>query len=103
MSITSVGAIFAMGSKLLQRIYIPSADDSEIDGQFVGDGESLLWVPIAVYREGGPTAVQAFVGEPAHNGLCHVIDRVTGDILQTIIADPDIYEHPDGHKVVLVD
>jgi hypothetical protein len=37
MPITSVGAIYATRSKLLRRIYIPHADDAEIQAQYVVD------------------------------------------------------------------
>jgi hypothetical protein len=101
MPVTHIGAIYATKSKLLQRVYIPHDDDSEIEQQHRHPGETLLRVPIETYRNGGAPAVQALIGTPAHNGLCQVIHKGTGQILDRIIADPDIYRHPDGHRIVL--
>jgi hypothetical protein len=101
MPITQVGAIYATRSKLLQRIYIPHADDSEIAQQHVGPGESLLTLPLGTFEAGGPPAVQRTIGTPAHNGHCKVIHKSTGKVVERIIADPELYKHPDGHHVVL--
>ena len=73
MPITSVGAIYATASKLLQRVYIPHANDSEINQQHVGAGETLTTVPLATYRQGGPGAVQALIGTPTFSGRCVVV------------------------------
>jgi|SRR6516162_866482 hypothetical protein len=101
MAITSIGAIYATKSRLLQRVYIPHDDDSEIEQQHRHPGETLLRVPIETYRSGGAPAVQALIGTPAHDGRCIVRHKITGEILDRIIADPDIYRHPEGHHVVL--
>lgn len=49
MARTLVGAIYATKSKLLQRVDIPHGDDSEIDQQRVGPGETLVKIPLDVY------------------------------------------------------
>jgi hypothetical protein len=102
MPVTQVGAIYATVSKLLQRVYIPHADDSEIDQQHVGASESLLKVPIATYKTGGPPAVQAAVGTPTFSGACAVVDN-TNTVISTIIADPTIYADPGGNTVMASD
>jgi hypothetical protein len=93
--VTQVGAIYATGSKLLQRIYIPSASNAEIAQQFVATGESLLIVPITTFRTGGVAAVQAAVGTPTFSGRSVVIDQ-TNTVTATIIADPALYSDPRG-------
>jgi len=95
---TKVGAIYATRSKLLQRVYIPD-NDSEIAQQHLHPGETLLEVEIEVYRKGGAEAVQALIGAPSHNGVCRVLHKETGELLDRIMADPDVYRHPDGHRV----
>src|SRR5215472_4451812 len=101
MPVTKVGAVYATRSKLLQRIYIPD-DDTEIARQHVHTGETQIFIDIEVYRAGGPAAVQAIIGTPAHDGTCRVLHKETSEIIDRIVADPDIYKHPDGHRVVLV-
>jgi hypothetical protein len=101
MPVTKVGAIYATNSKLLQRIYIPHADDSEIAQQYVHPSESLIAIAIDVYRTGGAVAIQSIIGAPAHNGMCLVIHRDTGEVIDRIIADPEIYRHPEGHRIEL--
>jgi hypothetical protein len=103
MPVTQIGVIYATRSKMLQRVYIPDGDDSEIDVQHIHPGEMLIRVPIEVYRGGGADAVQALIGKPAHSGVCRVIHRHTGKIIDRIMADPDVYRHPDGHRVELDD
>lgn len=100
MAVTYVGAIYATASLLLQRVYIPHADDGEIGQQHVGRGETIIIVPIEAYRHGGAAALQALIGEPKHDGRCAVVDH-TGTVVDVIIADPDIYSHPDGHRVIV--
>lgn len=95
-----VGAIYAIHSKLVQRIYVPSGKDSEIDEQFIGGGEALLKVPIETYRTGGPAAVQAVVGTPTFSGRSAVVHKDTRVVLDVIIADPGLYADPDGHSII---
>jgi hypothetical protein len=99
--ITSVAAIYATRSKLLQRICIPHADDAELDGLHLHSGESLKKIPIRIYQSGGPQAIQAEIGIPDHDGQCNVVHKETGEIIDRIIADPDVYKHPSGHRIVL--
>jgi hypothetical protein len=96
--VTQHGAIFATGSKLLQRIYIPSFNDAEIDQQFVGPGESLLKIRSNVYTNGGVPAVQAAVGTPTFSGRCAVVD-VTTKVIDHITADPILYTDPRGQLI----
>jgi hypothetical protein len=103
MPVTQVGAIFATASKLLQRVYIPHADDSEIPLQHVGAGETLLNVPIATYRTGGAAAVQSVIGTPTFSGRCVVVDKNTNLVTNAIIADPAIYADPSGNTVMAHD
>ena len=56
-TVRHVGAIYATGSKLLQRIYVPDYDDGEIAQQYVGPGELLMLVPIETFRSGNHTAI----------------------------------------------
>jgi len=100
MAVTSVGAIYATQSKLLQRIYVPHASDAEIDQQYVGPGESMVYVPANLYLQGGQDAVQTFVGAPTFSGRCAVVDKSTNVVIDHIIADPAIYTHPNGHRVI---
>ncbi len=99
MPVTKVGAIFATSSKLLQRVYIPDADDSEIAQQFVGAGETLLNVPVATYRTGGPVAVQAVIGVPTFSGWCAVVAPDTHLVVAVIIADPALYTDTRGSVI----
>jgi hypothetical protein len=99
MPVTSVGAIFATNSKLLQRIYMPSSDDSEIAQQHVGPGETLLTVPISTYAQGGISAVQGAVGIPTFSGRCAVVDGKTNKVIDAIIADPAVYSDPRGQVI----
>jgi hypothetical protein len=101
-AVTQVGAIYATASKLLQRIYIPDNDDSEIAQQHVGTGETLQQVPIATYQTGGPPAVQAAIGAPTFSGVCAVVDN-TNTVSAKIIADPAIYADPAGNAVIAHD
>ncbi len=98
MPVTQVGAIYATVSKLLQRIYVPDADDSEIAQQHVGAGETLQTVPVSTYRTGGPIAVQAAVGTPTFSGRCAVVDG-TNTATSTIVADPALYIDASGNSV----
>jgi hypothetical protein len=108
MALTSVGAFYASQSLLLQRIYIPDADDSEINLQPLFPGETVLLVPIETYRTGGPAAIQALVGKPhvTGNGLsnasgrCAVVDKASGLVVDNIIADPALYADPSGGLVI---
>ncbi len=99
MPITQVGAIYATGSKLLQRVYIPHADDSEIAQQPVGVGEALLNVPIATYQTGGPGAVQGVIGIPNFSGRCVVVDPNSNLVIDVVVADPALYTDPRGSVV----
>jgi hypothetical protein len=99
MPVTQVGAIYSTASKLLQRVYIPHADDSEIAQQHVAPGETLLNVPIATYQTGGPSAVQSAIGTPTFSGLCAVVDN-TNTVISVIIADPALYTDPAGNLVI---
>jgi hypothetical protein len=99
MPVTQVGAIYATGSKLLQRVYIPHADDSEIAQQHVGASETLLNVPIATYRTGGSAAVQALIGTPTFSGRCAVVDKNTNLVVDLLVADPAIYTDVRGPVV----
>lgn len=96
--VSSVGAIYATASKLLQRIYIPSVSDAEIAQQFVAAGETLLNVPLATYQQGGIAAVQALVGTPTFSGRCAVVDG-TNKVIDHIIADPLLYTDPRGQVI----
>jgi hypothetical protein len=102
MALTQVGAIYATQTKLLQRIYIPHGDDSEIAQQHVHPMESLLLVPITVYEKGGVAAVQAAVGKSTTDGYCFLHHKDTGEILGAIIWDVTVHGHvhPEGHRVV---
>ena len=103
MSVTQVGAIYATGSRLLQRVYIPHADDSEIAQQHVTAGETLTSVPIATYRTGGAPAVQASIGAPTFSGRCAVVDKNSNLVTAVIIADPALYSDPGGSLVIIHD
>ena len=94
--------IYATGSKLLQRIYLPHASDDEIDRQHVGAGETLVRVPMEIFRR-GQDAIQAFIGTPAHSGVCCVVHKETKRVIDRIIADPELYQHPDGHHIIQSD
>jgi hypothetical protein len=100
MPVTQVGAFYATGSKLLQRIYIPDHADSEIDQQFIAAGETLLKVPIATYQTGGHPAVQALIGAPTFSGRCALVHKTTSLVLDVIVADPVLYADPNGHHVI---
>ena len=105
MAVTQVGAIYGTVSKLLQRVYVPHADDSEIARQHVEPTETLLHVPLEVYRSGGQHAVQQMIGTPTHDGHCEVIHKDTGEVIDRIIWDhtiwdPALYKHPEGHRIV---
>jgi hypothetical protein len=103
MPITQVGAIYATGSRLLQRIYIPHADDSEIEQQHVASGETLRRVPLALFRDGGPPALQALIGAPMFSGRCALVHKTSKVVIDVIIADPALYADPDGHLVIADD
>src|ERR1700744_6614666 len=100
MALTKVGAFFAAKSLLLLRIYVPDNDDSEIATQQVGIGESVSLMPIDVFRSGGPKAVQEFIGRPSHSGVCAVVHKHTHVVIDRIIAEPELYRHPQGHPVI---
>ena len=99
-TVRHVGAIYATGSKLLQRIYVPDYDDGEIAQQYVGPGKSLMLVPIETFRSGNHTAIQALFGAPAHSGRCAPVRKSTMTVIDLIIADPALYHHPDGHLTI---
>jgi hypothetical protein len=99
--VTQVGAVYATGSKLLLRVYIPHGDDREIDQQPLGVGESLLRVPLTAYRTGGASAVQALIGPATFSGRCAVVDA-TNTVVNCIIADPALYTWPDS-KIIAHD
>jgi len=90
-------------SKLLQRVYIPGADDSEIAQQHVGAGETMLSVPVATYQTGGAPAVQAVIGAPTFSGRCAVVDKNSNLVVSAIIADPALYSDPGGNLVMAHD
>jgi hypothetical protein len=106
MALTSVGAIYATGSKLLQRIYVPHADDSEIAQQHVASGETLMTVSLATFQSGGQAAIQALIGTPNvsgsgfsnSTGRCAVAN--SGTVSAVIVADPALYTDPGGGTVV---
>jgi hypothetical protein len=98
MPITSVGAIYATNSKLLQRIYVPHGDDSEIAQQFVAAGETLVSVPLAIYQSGGVLAVQSAIGTPTFSGRCVVVNNANS-VIDAILADPAIYSDPRGQVI----
>jgi hypothetical protein len=100
MAVTQVGAIYATVSKLLQRVYIPHANNSEIAQQFIAAGETLLNVPIATYQTGGQAAVQALIGAPSFSGRCAIVDKTTSFVLDVIVADPVLYADPNGNHVI---
>jgi hypothetical protein len=93
--VTQVGAIYATGSKLLQRVYIPSVSNAEIAQQFIATGESLMIVPITTWRTGGEIAVQAAIGTPTFSGRSVVIDKANV-VTDAIVADPALYTDPRG-------
>ena len=95
MAKTSVGAIYATGSLLLQRVYIPDFDDSEINQQFVGPGETLVQLPLVTYQTGGHPAMQTLIGTPTFSGVCAVVSSANV-VIDRIIADPAIYTDPRG-------
>jgi hypothetical protein len=98
MAITSIGAIFATNSKLLQRIYIPHADDSEISQQPVASGETLIAVPLATFQSGSVPAVQAAIGAPTFSGRCAIVDA-TNKVIDHLTADPALYTDPRGQVI----
>ena len=98
--ITSVAAIYATNSKLLQRIVVPDNDDAELDQYPPGPGESLLLVPIENYRVTGAVGAQEVIGPPTFSGVCAVVDKDTNLVIDRIIADPELYASPDGHAVI---
>ncbi len=95
MPVTQVGAIYATTSKLLQRIYIPHADDSEINQQHVAAGETRTTVPAVTYQQGGAAAVQALIGTPTFSGRCVVVDG-TNTVVDAVVADPALYTDSRG-------
>jgi len=104
MALTSVGAFYATVSKLLQRVYIPHGDDSEIAQQPITAGESLLLVPLATYQQGGAPAVQALIGTPSITGFCAIVDPNSRLVIDHFIADTAIYnggsgKRPDGNLI----
>jgi hypothetical protein len=101
MALTSVGAIYATGSLLLQRIYIPQLDDIEIDQQYVAAGETLVKLPLATFDE-GQAAVQAAIGTPSFSGRCAVVNS-SNVVIALIVADPAIYTDPNGNQVIAHD
>jgi hypothetical protein len=103
-AITKVGVFYAIGTKLVQRIYIPTTNDSEIDQQFILPGEAVLKVPIETYRSGGPVAMQAVVGAPTFSGRCVVVDKITHQVTAVITADPVLFPaDPSGNAVIASD
>jgi hypothetical protein len=101
MAVTQIGAIYATGSKLLQRVYVPSVNDSEIDAQHIGAGETLTHVPLATYQAGGSVAVQAALGAPSISGRCAVVDN-TNMVVDHIIADLAVFGATDPQGRLLV-
>jgi hypothetical protein len=101
-TVMMVGAIHATKSLLLQRVYIPSFSDDEIDAQWVGPGETLLRLPLDGYVHGGAAYAQAMIGPAAITGRCAVIDA-NNVVVDLLMADPDIYCHPSGQRVVSSD
>lgn len=99
--VSAIGAIYATKSKLLLRMHIPDRD-AELDHVHVGPGESMMRVPIEVFRSGNHLVVQNFIGKPTISGLCDVIHKETGEVIDRIVADPELYSDPDGHFVVAV-
>lgn len=97
MALTSIGAIYATQSLLLQRIYIPHADDNEIAQQQVGVGETLINVPLATYEHGGAPAVQNLIGAPTFSGRCAVV--AASAVIDHVIADPALYSDPRGQVI----
>ena len=95
---TSIGVIFAGQSKLVQRIFIPSLDDSEIAQFVAGPGERKTTMALSVYQDGGPAAVQATVGTPTFSGRCAVVDQ-TNTVIDLIMADPTLYSDPRGQVI----
>jgi len=95
MALTSVGAFYATVSKLLQRVFIPSVDDSEIVAQPIAGGETLGIYPLATFQAGGPAAIQALIGAPTFSGRCVVVDG-TNTVIDSVIADPVLYSDPRG-------
>ena len=98
MAVTQILAIYATKSLLLQRIYIPHADDSENGQQHVAKGESTVLLPLSMYAEGGPQAVQAAIGQPLISGHCVVVDH-NNQIIDHIHADPELYSDPRGRVI----
>jgi len=101
-SVAAIGAVYATKSKLLLRMHIPD-HDGELDQVHIGPGESMMRVPIEVFRSGNHLVVQDFIGKPTISGVCEVIHKETGEVINRIVADPELYSDPDGHYVVLVD
>jgi len=95
MALTSVGAFYATVSKLLQRVFIPSVDDSEIVAQPIAAGETLGIYPLSTFQAGGPPAIQALIGAPTFSGRCAVVDG-TNTVIDAIIADPVLYSDSRG-------
>jgi len=73
-------------------------DDSEIGRQFVGNGETLVSVPMATYQAGSVPAVQAAIGKPTFSGRCVVINNAS-TVIDAIIADPAVYSDPRGQVI----
>lgn len=98
MAVTSIGVIFAGQSKLVQRIFIPSGDDSEIAQFVAGPGERKTTMALSVYQNGGVDAVQAAIGAPTFSGRCAVVDA-TNIVIDLIIADPALYNDARGQVI----
>lgn len=111
--ITQVGVIFNSASRIVQSINIlEEGEDDSMLGTVVAlpqPGQELALVSLALLpfdaigrRDcslANIIAVRPDLREPL---TCHVIDEATGQVVNTVRADPDWYR-PPGYRVVPVE
>jgi hypothetical protein len=95
-----VGAVYATRSKLLLRVYIPDHWLDDINDHPIAQGETLMRVPYDLHFHGGAKFLQSIIGIAAHSGRCALVHKDTKKVINVIVADPDLYHHPDGHLTI---
>lgn len=94
-----IGVVYSANSKIPRRIVVPHpGDEWEIDQHEITDGESILHLP-----GDHPHALEEIKKSiAAYHGIDHksipsgrtvVVHRETNEILDAIMADPEIDEH----------